>query len=589
MARSALEILQGMRAQLKILDPDISAEPITPEYKILATVAEEIASAEVDKFVLDYQFNIDTKIGIDLDKFVTLFSFARQKGRRSVGTVTFLRSSTASSDIVIPAGTQIIKPATRVSSAIIFNTIAVGVIYAGTTSAEIPIECITEGTMGNVAAGTITQLAGQGTGGVEISIVSNQNATSGGGDQETDAELRVRFKNTIFRNIAGTKDQFLALAIASRFASKANVIGPISRYTEWVQIPSSGPILSQIPYSKYTYPFDYYLTDGDTLSEIFYTPRGIDYTFNVNIPPTITINNSNTLSPDKVVLLEHSYCSKNSRNDPVNNIANYVDIFVSGENLISVTEVTQFPSSSQNFNTTSGSPYNINGFIRFETGIAPAVGNRFQELLWQPVSILPSALIIGNATYKEGVDYWLVKDNTNYKGSRRARNGIEWASGAASSIGSSTQFTLSYSYNDLPIILNELMDAHKQVTTDVLVHEATKRYFNVNLLVMYIPGFSRASVDQGIETGLIQFFNAQLFGAILQISDIIDIVHDIPGVDNVRLAIPADLTAYGILEVSQDGVTPISPPFINDFTLQDSDLPVLNSIKTTQRSQNTWT
>jgi hypothetical protein len=77
------------------------------------------------------------------------------------------------------------------------------------------------------------------------------------------------------------------------------------------------------------------------------------------------------------------------------------------------------------------------------------------------------------------------------------------------------------------------------------------------------------------------------FGATIQISDILDIAHDVPGVDNVRLATPGDNVPYGVQEVLLDGVTTTGLPITTDFTLQDSDLPVLNSIKATKRSQNT--
>ena len=168
----------------------------------------------------------------------------------------------ATQDIVIPIGTQVYKPSTSVSPQVIFQTTATVTMYIGTTEVEAPVQCIDVGPAGNVAADTIISLQ---TGAVEISEVTNENATTGGSANETDAELRVRFKNTIFRNVAGTKYQYLALAIASRFANKANVIGPISRFVEYLQIANNTPsggqtgAISQIPYSQYTYPFDYYL------------------------------------------------------------------------------------------------------------------------------------------------------------------------------------------------------------------------------------------------------------------------------------------------------------------------------------------
>src|SRR5208282_556134 len=72
-----------------------------------------------------------------------------------------------------------------------------------------------------------------------ITSVTNPTATTGGSDQETDNEFKTRFKNTVFRNLSGTEDQFLALAIATAFSTKAVVIGPVSKYQEYVQVPQT--------------------------------------------------------------------------------------------------------------------------------------------------------------------------------------------------------------------------------------------------------------------------------------------------------------------------------------------------------------
>jgi uncharacterized phage protein gp47/JayE len=582
MARTADDISQAIRAQLAVLDPDINAAPLTPERKIIDTVAEVIADSEVDQFVLNYTYDIDTKVGADLDKMVALFGFARQGGRAATGYVTLARTSVATTDIVIPGGTQVLKPASTVSPAVTFTTTASATIYTGTTSVTIPIECTISGPIGNVPAASITTL---GSSSADISVIANDNATTGGTAEETDAELRVRFKNTIFRNVAGTQDQYLALAIASRFSNKANVIGPISRFIEYLQI-IGGSATSQIPYSKYTYGFDYYLTDGAMVNETFYSPRGVDYTFNATVPPSLTVNNAVNLPNNTIVLLEHSYCSANSRNNPASNIANYVDVFVSGQDVTSVTEAANYPASANNFNTTGGSPFNLNNFRRDGTNALPVAGNRFQELLWQPVATLPGAITVGATTYTLGTHYWLVKDISAYKGSRRARNGIEWASSVSAIPG--TAFTMTYTFDKLPVTLNELMDAHKQVTSDVLVHAATLRYLNVYLTVMYSPGYASATVDQAIDVALSDFLEKQQFGAVIQISDILEIAHEVPGVDNVRITGITESLTYGIQEVGSDGITLIGAPYTTDFALQDSDLPVLNAVVTLKRSQNTW-
>lgn len=586
MPSSSQDFSSQILSQLKVILPDLSADPLTPERKIIDTIAEVLAEGNIQPYLLNYQFDIDTKVGTDLDKFVALFGFARQSGRAATGLVTFSRQSTATTDLVIPTGTTVIQPATSVSSAVSFVTSSVGILPLGGTFVDVPVVCAAIGVAGNVPAGTIVQVIGGSSS--SVSSVINNNATSGGTATESDAELRVRFKNTIFRNVAGTQDQYLALAIATSFSSKANVIGPISRFIEYIQVESDLNISSLIPYSKYTYGFDYYLTNGDVANELFFTPNGIDFSFTASVPPVVSVTNTSNLPIGSVVLLEHAYCSTNSRNNPNTGIANYVDVFVNGSNATTSTETVSFPTSASAFTSSTGGAYDIQNYLRASSSQQPTVGNRLQELLWQPVFDLPSVLTISGVDYFENVDYWQIRDNTVYKGSKRARDGIEWSASVINQVTSGTIFTLNYDFNKLPIILNELMDDHKQITSDVLVHAATNRYFNINLIVMYSPGFSRTSVDTALNASLTNFLNTQQFGALLQLSDVLEIAHEVPGVDNVRLAMPADGVAYGIQEIAADGITVLGAPYTNDFALQDSDLPVVNDVVTTQRSQNTW-
>lgn len=179
-------------------------------------------------------------------------------------------------------------------------------------------------------------------------------------------------------------------------------------------------------------------------------------------------------------------------------------------------------------------------------------------------------------------------DTSTYISSRRSRDGIEWSAATAASLTAGTLFVLDYSFDKLPTTLNEIMDAHKQVTSDVLVHSAVERFLNMNFIVMYTPGFSKSAVDTALFASLSNFLDRQLFGSIIQISDILEVGHEVPGVDNIRLASPTDGISYGIQEVALDGTTPIGGPHMTDFFLNDSDLPVLNNIVASQRSQNTW-
>jgi hypothetical protein len=47
-----------------------------------------------------------------------------------------------------------------------------------------------------------------------------------------------------------------------------------------------------------------------------------------------------------------------------------------------------------------------------------------------------------------------------------------------------------------------LLDSHKQITTDVLVHTAQERYFDINLIVMYSNGFSVDAVNAAVAAAI---------------------------------------------------------------------------------------
>lgn len=572
-----------MISQIKTLLPDLSLDPLTPERKIVDTLSNVLALQSVDPYVLDYMFDIDTKAGSDLDTFVGLFGFARKAGQQASGIVTFSRSDPATADIIISAGTNVIAPAGSSQGQVTFITTASTVLSQGSTDVDVPVQCTDVGPQGNVPANTISLFSSAST--TDVSSVLNTAATSGGSAPETDADLRLRFKNTVFRNISGTKDQFLALALATVFANKANVLGPQDRYVEYLQIPPSLSTASIISYSKHTYPFNYYLTDGNIGNETFYNAAGVDYTFSNSVPPVITVNNTTNIPVNSVVLLEHAYCSVNSRNDPDNGIYNYVDVYVNGDDNTSATDTLQFGDAI--FSNTSTDTNYVQNWHRVVDNSFPVVGNFRTELLWQPIDTVPSSITINNQNYFLGVHYWQIRDITTTKGSKNAKDGIEWLASVGNTIASNSQYTVTYTFNNLPLLLNEVMEQYKQTTSDVLVHVATQRFFIVNLIIMYSPGFTQSSVDADIQSSLSDFMGGLGFGSVIQISDILELAHEVSGVDNVRLAVPGDGVPYGIQEVTSSGVI-LGLPFTADFELTDCELPVLDGLVTTRKAQNTF-
>ena len=229
---------EQMVAQLRLLKPTISAEVGTPERLILDTASGALAEASIDLVGLQEALNVDTKFGANLTNFLSMFGFERQQSSSATGFVKFKRTDPATVNIVIPSGTILKSHVTKTTDGFLpeFTTVASATIKVGETETGlIPVVAKQPGANGNVPAEAITIMSFANVFGV--TEVTNPAPTEGGSEQENDNELKTRFKNTVFRNLAGTESQFLALCIATAFSTKATVIGPISKYQEYVQCP----------------------------------------------------------------------------------------------------------------------------------------------------------------------------------------------------------------------------------------------------------------------------------------------------------------------------------------------------------------
>lgn len=708
------EISQRIRDAMFLLDPEVSLEPGTPERKIVDAVSSVLAEVNIDRFVQNYTFDIDTKFGQDLDDFVGIFGFARQAAKRATGYVTFSRQTPAPAPVLIPAGTLISAPATSVSPEVTYRTVSDAVIATNQSTVRVLIEAVVAGSIGNISAGKVTAVTGLALS--NVSGVINNAPISGGADQESDSELKVRFRNTVFRNIAGTMDQFLAIALSANETNRAIVIGPVSKFSEYVQIPLDGIIDSSNPHAKYIYPYNYFLSSDGTDSALLYTPE-MDYTWGTatvgdgyapivrisnvvnthgTVAPTVAVSgtgnltgtnlqwaytyvysvggesglspasgsvspsgesvlistigtgsgltndlggtpvarkvyrledevwglvgtlNDNTtttytdnivglgstppttdLTVNKVLYLEHEYISKNSRNfiDDLNSVSilNKVDVYISGQDSEPASDVVTGPGISF-VNDAQSKYYNQNYYRHSGTAAPtfPTVGNKFIQLMWTPILNIPEQLIINGVTYEKDTDYWMIKDISSLRESVRARDGLEVSAAMGTAI-SGNSFPVTYDFDKLPLLTQEITDRHKQVGQDVLVHTAKYRYFKVNLVIIYRTGFSKANVDQELQVALTSFFEAQKFGSILQPGDILQVVYQIPGVETARFATSFDdASHYYLEEVDSNGnhIEYFNPNL--DLLLEDIELPVFyglgpNADGPIQKTHNTWT
>lgn len=578
------DILQRLRDSLTLTDTEWDVPVGSPEYKILEAVATELYAAQTNYLLGDAHLDADAKVGIELDKFVVTYGIVRLGGRRATGTVTFERGTPAVSDIDIPYGTQVMKPSTSVSPAIMFQTTTSNTIEASGTQVEIPIEAVNAGISGNTVAGEISLFSGASVGGV--TTVANEVPTSGGRDPETDDELRSRWKLTVFRNLAGTEDQFLGIALDDDSVTRAVVIGAQERFFEQLQI-TAGAVTSTISDAKYIYAggSEFIGYDLGTEDEVIGV-RTNDYTWTNSNPPSVSILNATLFPNSNVIELEYDYTPSASRNDPATGIVHKVDVIVSGQDSLAVTEqITFLSGAAYLFNTTGGSLLNRTNWLRRDETTAPTTGNIFVPLMNQPILTLPTTITVGATVYTQNTDYWLVRDVGTNRGSIRARDGIEWKAAGAPVNG--TIVLVAYTYNNAIARVDGSINRVRLVGTDTLVHSAKKAYFRFHLSVVFGPTYTPAVETTNISTTVTAWLEGKDFRSNVQISDLIDVIKDLPSVDNIRLTKSTESgSAYGIQRRSESGTTLAT--YITDIYLKSDEVPVLESVVVTPRGQNTF-
>jgi len=474
------QIIDNIINDLRFKVPSMSLIEGTPERRIIEAVAQAIAENQIDLNILNGGLDIDAKVGADLDNMLGLFGFGRQVGTKASGFLKLSRNTNADAPLRIPAGTQFLAKAVNNGSDVTFISNRSVIMAAGTKDVIVPIECIESGEKGNVPANTITDWNGAAIG--SIVSINNEAPIVGGTNKESDDQLKARFTATgPFRNLAGTKDNYLALAL-STLSKKATVIGPSSKYTEYIQVPDlpdnvSGngndleytTALSTNTNAKFVYDNLPYHVSDDTTSLITIYTQDADFVMNVTpstknrgdayrefqkginsnplstatpviYQPNITFtnvytgdeDNIQTISPKDVLFFEYSYLSSASRNDYLRGVLNCVDIYVDNLDAVLANVVMARPGNYvpvKKFikDDATNYLYYKNFRRKNSTQSCPVPGHVYTPILNQPLIELPNTISTKYGTFIKNVHYWEVEDVTDLRGTIRARNGIEWA------------------------------------------------------------------------------------------------------------------------------------------------------------------
>jgi hypothetical protein len=341
--------------------------------------------------------------------------------------------------------------------------------------------------------------------------------------------------------------------------------------------------------------------------------NGYDYLFNATEPPSVTVLNATDIPNGTVADLMYQYTPLSSRNDPANSIINRIDVWCGGTRPIAAQQALIFQSSL----VFGSSAYPVANYCR-PNRILPMSGNIFIPLALGPIVTMSPTIVIGSTTYglatptnplgtvTGGVTYayQIVHDNTAFGYTPTSAFGLEWLASALPANGS--VFTVgsdgAYTYNQVPQSVQQSIDSWRLAGTDARAHQAMQMALRFSMAVMYDPTASPAQVNQAMDAALTSWLNGLGLDSIVQVSDAIQVLHNVPGVDNVRFLNGTDFSGFNpsnpniytvaMQLMNSDGL--ISTTYIDssnraaDVIFTDSQVPVFGASVYIQKSQNSF-
>lgn len=583
MSKTAADVSNDIISTLSTTCPGLSCQIGTVERKIIDAVAEAISEAYVDTYLLGSLLDINTKTGLELEQFVGIFGFGRMQGKQANGVVTVTLSVASESDQPVALGTQFFTNTNAVggSTPLYFASSQAAIITAGTYTTDIPVSCTTVGVAGNVGPDSVNFVGTL----LGSSAVTNLQAMTGGTDPESDAALRQRFKDTLMRNAAGTSDFYEAICIQNVTVSKVRVFGPTTLETLQIVAPADSVTLPEGNNLKFAWPdSESVFTDLGQADEAFYF-SGVDYTWDNTDNEFVRLTDG-AIVTGAILDIEYEYTTQASRNDPNNSITNKVDIFVDGYDPFQVTERATLRDADKLTNSGSADavPLHISNFKRVGGTGTPTNNNHFTRLSMTPIGTLPQSMVIAGNTYVRNTDYWQLEPSMPssgvipnqqqlLKGSAYEWSGIEWASSGPTP---TTEMTLTYVYNRAIRTLQSVIKTAKQVTTDVMVHQADFQYMLPTIYIEYDRNYSMDATNTAIQGRLQVYFAGLGYGGTVTITGMLLSVQQVIGVVSCQLALSGDSPtppSYGIAIYDEaSDPSPIGSPETSDFPINDNQL-----------------
>jgi len=161
---------------------------------------EDLESLNVDASKVNLELLNSFQTDSDLDAVAARNGISRDPGSFASGSVTFQITSDAA---VIPEETEVTTDPVGDDDPIRFATTAEVAADSGDTQLTAPIEAVERGRAGNVGSGIITRIPSPPPLVGGDPVVTNPAATTGGENEESNAELRERTKNALVGSAGG--------------------------------------------------------------------------------------------------------------------------------------------------------------------------------------------------------------------------------------------------------------------------------------------------------------------------------------------------------------------------------------------------
>lgn len=558
-----IERVQYLISAIRVQDPSLDTSPVSPVRVLINAVAEMGAQADtaVDRA---YNWDISSKSGRDLDNFVDTFGFSRLPAKHALGFVTLVFSSNITKDYVIPAGTRLYSTKRGPNGNYTYQTVETVGIPRYTAYQTIQVASEFAGASYNARAGEIRSIDFD----IEQLIqVLNEEPITGGKREETDEELRLRFRSELFRSNLGNPSWYRNIALRHPRVSATQLIATSQEVEEHLKIVR-GRAQCQEDSLIFTYPdsFSVFLPKNNKWLE-----ENKDYIIILDNddpkPPALEFIGTEYSEGD-IVTVRYRYCSSRSRNNPATNNMHYLDIYVSGNQSEPVIDYSSW-SSKQIFGS---------GSVNEQTHPDGIVGLPYYVFVRQPVSRIPKEVSIQGISYIEGKDYELIKDKSVNADSTRAKDILLWKTNLP--VGEPVPiFHFPYYHESVVSDIQEVLDQPDMHTAvdDILVHAAKEIEFDLDIVVEWERGISD---DDVLRETIQEHLSTVQMGSKIRIGPLMRAMSQVTRVAAIFLGengITSDETIRG------------KNQWKFDVPLPDGSVPILRNLNITTTASNIYT